>query len=85
MITKKISLKDIGKEVANILQSKNIPYSEIKVSTADKFDGITKKYIVSIYYKNIPFSKSLEIEKELSKIIEERLGKDILVAYIPED
>jgi len=85
MITKNLSLKEIGKEVVNILYSNNIPYTEIKLSTADKSDGINKKYIVSIYYKNMPFSKALQIEEKLNKIIEENLGKDILVAYVPED
>ncbi len=83
--TQKVSLKRIGEEIVNILRSKNIPYTEIKVSTIEKSDEIPKSYVVSIYYKNVPFSKSLKIEKELSEIVEEKLGKDVLVAYVPEN
>ena len=83
--TQKVSLKRIGEEIVNILKSKNIPYTEIKVSTIEKSDEIPKSYVVSIYYKNVPFSKSLKIEKELSEIVEEKLGKDVLVAYVPEN
>ncbi len=78
-----IPLKEIKKEVKNVLENYKIPYSEIQVSKNEKNED-NVEFIISIKGgKKIPFEKTIKYREILYKELIPIYGDKFIVSYIP--